>query len=146
MTRAVARGLARWLVLVLLLAQWTVASHACVPGHGAVAAASASEPVRATASAAGVQAVSAALPMPDCDGMDGMTAYGQDLPCAEHCKFGDQRDSPASLVVLGGFPPIAHARLPGDDAALLQRVVVGRTAALTLAPPPHAILHCVRRT
>lgn len=132
--------------MALLLAQWAIASHACAMA-GAVVTAGADSALEAT----GVSAMadgqrSEPMQMVDCDEMTGAMAYAEDILCAEHCKFGDQGDLPATPAFPGGFAPLAHASSSPDDARLTQRIVQARLGSLTLSPPPHAILHCVLRT
>lgn len=146
MNRRPHRLLVRWIVVALLLAQWAIASHACAMVGAVVTAAgqSALEATEVSALADGQR--SGPMQMVDCEQMTSTMAYAEDIVCAEHCKFGDQGDSPATPAFPGGFPPLAHASLSPDDALLTQRMVQARRDSLTLSPPPHAILHCVLRT
>ena len=139
MSRGLQRRVARWLVVVMLLAQLAVASYACPALSAALRA---GEPPSAAALQPVAQALAAA--MPDCSEMAGAADPGSANLCAEHCKYGQQSDQVPSLpfpvallMVLYTTPPAPAPTLPGAAAAA-QRA--------RLAPPPgHAVLHCVYR-
>ena len=148
MTRAWLRSIARGLIGVLFLAQVTIAAHACQLLTAASTtdaqmqmpppAASTPDPTQA-----GVVGVSAASP--DCERMAAAMDTGAPNLCAEHCKYGQQSDTAATLTVpallltaLYATPFAAHRPPPSRPAP-------GLASALAAASPPHAILHCVYR-
>ena len=144
MTRAWLRGIARGLIGVLFLAQITIAAYACQGLSAASTANMQMPPIdasKADPTAAVVAGTSAAAP--DCDGMAADPAAPN--LCAEHCKYGQQSDTAATLTVpallltaLYATPFAAHRPPPSRPAA-------GLASALVAASPPHAILHCVYR-
>ncbi len=132
---------------MLVLAQWAIMSHACMPTAGAgqsgfIAARAATQAVADI----GLEVTDAGHP-PDCTSMESLSAYGQDMVCAEHCKIGTQGDQSSSVVV----PAVVLSALYGVKPASIvtpptRRASAAMASALALASPPHAILHCVRRT
>lgn len=138
MTRGMARTLAHCLVLVLLLAQMAVAAYAC-PGL-ASALAGGMQPGDTT-----VTPMTMSMPMVNCDDMAGTVDPALPNLCAEHCKYGQQSDHAATLVVPAAvlialyeapLVPVAPAPPRASGAAL---------SALVAASAPHAVLHCVYR-
>jgi hypothetical protein len=140
MSRASTRFIARLLVAVLLLAQWSIAAYAC-PGLGATAPAMRID----TAAAAGTATVTEGE-MPGCTGM--VAALDQDATnlCAEHCKLGQQsHEVPAVSVPLPWLSalyavPLVPLALPP------ARPWTSTLDALVAASPPLAVLHCIYRT
>lgn len=140
MTRAFLRKVAVGMAGVLLSAQMAIAAYACL----GLAPAPADAVATPLATAAPV-----ALPMPNCDGMNGTvgTALDPAAPnlCAEHCKHGQQSDQAATLSV----PPVVLALLYAAPAvparATPPRAAAASLSALVAASPPHAIAHCVYR-
>jgi hypothetical protein len=142
MSRASTRFIARLLVAVLLLAQWSIAAYAC-PGLGATAPAMRID----TAAAAGTATATATEgEMPGCTGM--VAALDQDATnlCAEHCKLGQQsHEVPAVSVPLPWLSalyavPLVPLALPP------ARPWTSTLDALVAASPPLAVLHCIYRT
>lgn len=144
MTRRWQRWVARWLVGMLLLAQMAVASYAC-PGLAAALAAGQPLPVAGSAQAAAGQADTEAMAaaMPDCSDMAG-AAQGSANLCAEHCKYGQQSDQAATLVLPVTLLMVLYTAPAAPAAALPSAAAAAQDARL--APPPgHAVLHCVYR-
>jgi hypothetical protein len=142
MSRTSTRFIARLLVAVLLLAQWSIAAYAC-PGLGATAPAMRID----TAAAAGTATATATEgEMPGCTGM--VAALDQDATnlCAEHCKLGQQsHEVPAVPVPLPWLSalyavPLMPLALPP------ARPWTSTLDALVAASPPLAVLHCIYRT
>ncbi len=147
MTRGPLRHVARSLIVMLVLAQWAIMSHACM----AFARAEQSTFIAARAATQAVSdiglAVTDAGHPPDCASMESLSAYGQDILCAEHCKVGTQGDQSSAVVV----PAVVLSALYGVKPPTVvappsRRASASMASALALASPPHAILHCVRRT
>ena len=66
--------------------------------------------------------------------------------CAEQCKEGQQTDRTAT-VALPLALPVLQNRAPAPPLALLRCPPrLTWSSAMVAAAPPHAILHCVRRT
>ena len=128
MTRRFVRRLALVLTGSLLFMQLALAAYVCpvlpttgTGGHDAVAAHPCGDPLGAGDSA---------------------------LPslCAEHCKADAQSDQVPTPV-----PPLAqlftlYHLAPRADGTPPPRPAAAGLSALIAATPPHAILHCVRRT
>jgi hypothetical protein len=144
MSRASTRFIARLLVAVLLLAQWSIAAYAC-PGLGATAPAMRIDTAAATA-AGTATATAPEGEMPGCTGM--VAALDQDATnlCAEHCKVGQQsHEVPALSVPLPWLSalyavPLVPLALPP------ARPWTSTLDALVAASPPLAVLHCIYRT
>ena len=133
MSRALRKTISRWLIGMLLLAQFAVASYAC-PGLST-----------STAAPKGGDAMVMAADMaPGCDQMDTKAVN----LCAEHCHFGQQSSDTAPVPVpLPAVPTLLYS-LPIEPAHLLGSSRSVPTADVSVAaapPPPHAILHCVFR-
>ncbi len=146
MRKSLMRRFARALVLILLLAQWAVASHACQMGNLGMASGDMSNASAMEQTPVDASARSTAMPMPDCDSMDAMTAYGQDKLCSDHCNYGDQSALSFDATVPAAVLSVLFVRPAPVDTASPRRASAAVLNALTLAAPPHAILHCVRRT
>ncbi len=140
--RAVARGI----LIMLLLAQWSIVSHACtlantgLPGE----ASSTSIAIRAAMAIETVQA-QASSPI-DCASMDGMSAYTQDAMCAEHCSYGDQSDHSAASAVPPVVLSVAYFLEIAPAVCPPRRTSTELAHALALGSPSYAILYCVRRS
>lgn len=145
-TQGFLRRAGRCIAIMLVLAQWAVVSHACQV-YGA-----ASPPV--VVSDGDVQAAEqvAAAPssddvaMADCASMDSMTAHVQDTACAAHCGFGDQGDRSAAPALPAVTLTLAYFLVTPPESRMPRRAPALLASALAVATPPHAILHCVRRT
>jgi hypothetical protein len=128
------RGLALGFVFALLFAQLAVAAHACTSARVA------GGPGRAVE----------ATEMPCADHMTGATADpavdGGNV-CAEHCKGSQQNHQPATLDLPAAALALRYviAAAPAGCAASPQ-LAAATPGADAPAGPPHAILHCVRRT
>ena len=140
MKRSSLRTIARWLVGVLLFGQLAIAAYACPALHPGAAAAEQGEKSSVASSTA--QATS----MPNCD--DSMAATDPASPnlCAEHCKSGKQSDRAPSIVVPVAWHLVLYENLPLAPTAPGPRPMASSLSGLVAASPPHAILHCVRRT
>lgn len=150
MTRGFLQRAGRCLVIVLLLAQWAVVTHACQP-FDAVAQAVAAAAAHAQADAETAAPLASALPtddatMVDCASMDSMQAHVQDASCAAHCGYGDQGDRHAAPVLPAVSLSVAYFLVTAPEAHLPRRTPATVAHALAVATPAHAILHCVRRT
>ncbi len=146
MNRHLMRTLARFLAGIMLLAQLMVAAHACVvPASLATdvqpLAAASAEYSRALAPSA--EALS-----PDCDSMaiaDNGSLWTN--LCAEHCKMGDQSDRGGpELQWSVASPGLWYLHQPAVAVSYTRRTHLLRVDSLAATQPPHAILHCVRRT
>lgn len=143
MSRASTRLLARLLVAVLLLAQWSIAAYAC-PGLGS--AAPAMRMGAALAAGAAHTADTAEAEMPGCTGM--VAALDQDAAnlCAEHCKVGQQsHEVPAVAVPLPWLSALYAVPLV-PLAPPPARPWTSTLDALVAAAPPLAVLHCSYRS
>jgi hypothetical protein len=146
MKRSVLRLITRGVLVMLLLAQWSIVSHACTLASsrlqgGAGATLMADQAVAALASLG-----AEALALSDCASMEGMSAYTQDAICAEHCGYGDQGDRSAASAVPPIILSVAYFLNVAPAVCPPRRSSAEQAHALVLGSPPHAILHCVRRT
>jgi hypothetical protein len=137
MTRAALRRVAAGLAGVLLCAQMAVAAYAC-PGLGPAT------PVETTQATAAL-AVPVATPMANCNEMVGALDPAAPNLCAEHCKYGQQSDNPATLNVPTALLTALYATQAAAVAAPPPRSAAATLSALVAASPPHAIAHCVYR-
>ncbi len=134
LSRALSKAIGRWLIGVLLFAQFMVASYAC-PGVSGM-----------TTSPKGGDVMVMASMGPGCDQME-MDQDAANL-CAEHCRFGQQSADTAPVPVLHAVIATLLYSLPVEPAHSLgsRRHVPATDVSLAAAPPPpHAILHCVFR-
>ena len=138
--------MARLLVAVLLLAQWSIAAYAC-PGLGSAAP---SMPMRMDAARAAssdaTEATTADATMPGCTGM--VAALDQDAAnlCAEHCKVGQQSHAvPAVSVPLPWLSALYAVPLVPLDLPP-ARPWSSTLDARVAAAPPLAVLHCIYRS
>ena len=138
MTRGMARTVAHCLVLVLLFAQMAVAAYAC-PGL-ASALAGGMQPGDAT-----VTPMTMSMPMVNCDDMAGPMDAALPNLCAEHCKYGQQSDHAATLVVPAAVLIALYDTLRVPEAPPPPRAAGAALSALVAASAPLAVLHCVYR-
>ena len=138
MSRSLLRSIGRWLVGVMLIGQLAIAAHACPSWAQGAAAAGSGEAVLLAMPAA--DAATAA----HCDDPMGAADVQAANLCAEHCKVGDQGDRPAGLAVPAAWPVALYQSPPLPEPP--DRGQATWLSALVAASPPHAILHCVRRT
>lgn len=146
LTRTLNRSISRWLIGVLLFAQFAVAGYACPSLSGMKAMSDDGAMLSMTVS---IQTPGDAMKQstatgPGCDQID------QDAVnlCAEHCRFGHQSSDTAPVPVVFTAIPTFLYSLPLEPAPLLGsgRPMLAPDANLAAAPPPpHAILHCVFR-
>ncbi|WP_418316936.1 hypothetical protein [Piscinibacter sakaiensis] len=136
MNRTLLRTIARWLIAALLGVQFAVAAYAC--------------PALAQAtSSAGDEPAAAMIEMPamaDCG--DVLGAVDPLLPnlCAAHCEADQQSSHSASVAVPPAIPVPLYELAPPLLLGWLERPAAASPSALVAGAPPHAILHCVRRT
>jgi hypothetical protein len=128
------RGLAMGFVFALLFAQLAVAAHACT----------------SLRVAAGSGQAVAATPMPCADHMAGATAdpaADGGIVCAEHCKASQQNHQPAVLDLPAAVLALRYVvAAPPAARAASSQLAAATPGADAPSGPPHAILHCVRRT
>ena len=146
MKKGFLRFVARSILVMLLVAQWSIVAHACTL-TGSRFQAGAGSTVQADQAEAARETLRSEESAPtDCASMDGMAAYTQDALCAEHCGYGDQGDRSAASTV----PPVVLSVAYFVDfvpaACPPRRTATEMAHALALGSPPHAILHCVRRS
>ena len=137
LSRASSKAISRWLIGVLLFAQFMVASYAC-PGLSGMT----------TTSPKGGDVMVMADMGPGCDQM-GMDQEAANL-CAEHCRFGQQSADTAPVPVVHAASATLLYSLPALPVDAVSfgsgRPVPDTDVSLAAAPPPpHAILHCVFR-
>jgi hypothetical protein len=140
MKRSLLRSIAGCLVGVLLFGQLSIAAYACPTLQPSVAAAEQDQrpPVESQAA----QATSAS----NCDDPMGVTDLASPNLCAEHCKAGKQSDHAPSIVVPVAWPLVLYETPSRQPVAPGPRPRASSLSDLVAASPPHAILHCVRRT
>ena len=131
MNRRPLRSIARWLAAALLIAQLAVAAYACPSFNFA---------------AAGDPQTEAALVAAGCDEPMGQADAAHPHLCAEHCKTGQQSDHAASLVLPLPASTLLYPQRAPPLQPISRRPVADPLSDLVAATPPHAILHCVRRT
>ena len=140
------RFVARSILVMLLLAQWSIVAHACTLTSSRFQA-GAGSPVQADQAEAARETMrSEESALPDCASMDGMAAYTQDALCAEHCSYGEQSDRSAASAVPPVVLSVAYFLEIAPAVRQPRRTSLEIAHALALGSPPHAILHCVRRT
>ncbi len=135
MSRTLLRSIARWLIAALLGVQFALAAYACP----ALA--------QATDGADDHLVVATGLPpLADCG--DATGAVDPLLPnlCAAHCESDQQSSHTASFAVPPAIAVELYEILPPPLLGYLERPAAASSSALVAATPPHAILHCVRRT
>tara|TARA_B100001105_G_scaffold192555_1_gene156620 strand:+ start:35737 stop:36216 length:480 start_codon:yes stop_codon:yes gene_type:complete len=140
MKRSLLRWIARCLVGVLLFGQLAIAAYACPALHPGVIAAE--QGARPPAAAHDAQATSTS------NFFDSMGVGDPASPnlCAEHCKAGDQSGHAPSIVVPVAWPVALYESPARPPIAPAPRPTADSLSDLVAASPPHAILHCVRRT
>ncbi len=140
LTRGFLRRVAAALAGVLLCAQLAVAAYACPALFS---------PAVVQPEAADASVEPGAMPMPHCDGVQDAPGATLDPAapnlCAEHCKYGQQSDNPATLSVPTVLMTALYAVQPVPVAAPPARAAATALSALVAASPPHAIAHCVYR-
>ncbi len=142
MKRSLVRGLARWIVVVLLLGQIAIAAHACPVLRGNAA------DVRQT-SAVGVDCLMAAADENLlADVVVPVGTLDADSPnlCTEHCLYGQQSDHTSNVNVPIAVPLAPFENNPPRLVESRLRPTVTSANDLVSACRPHAILHCVRRS
>jgi hypothetical protein len=137
--RSLLRSLARWLAGVMLLGQLAIAAYACPAWQAGVAAAEHGE-TSAAAQAAQARSVS------NCDDSMGSSDPASPNLCAEHCKTGDQSAQAPSIVVPVAWPVALYESPQPTPLKPGRRLLATSPSALVAGSPPHAIVHCVRRT
>ncbi|MEO7853264.1 MAG: hypothetical protein ABIR94_13555 [Rubrivivax sp.] len=141
MRRSLLRTMARWTVGVLLFGQLAIAAHAC---QVLADAGMGQQPFNAVLVEDQRGATDAAS-MAGCADMSSPDRASPNL-CVEHCRFGQQSDHTLSVVVPVAWPMVLYdLRLP-SIAKVGPQPPVPSLSDLVAASPPHAILHCVRRT
>jgi len=142
MSRSLVRGLVRWIVVALLLGQLAIAAYACP----ALRANAADVGQRSTVAVDGAKSTAHEVVLTD----DGATigTLDADSPnlCAEHCKHGQQSDQTSSVSVPATVPLALFENNPPRLVESRLRPTASAVSALVSACPPHAILHCVRRS
>lgn len=143
MSRRLLRQIARWLVGVLLLSQLAIAAYACpsLLGAGSWGSQTAVDRLPDEPAQAG-----AADAVGGCGDAMGVADPASPNLCAEHCKVGQQSDHAASIVVPAPLPALLYVHIPLARPVPRGRPSATNLNALVAASPPHAILHCVRRT
>ncbi len=137
MTRAFLRKVAAGLAGVLIYAQLAIAAYACPALAPAV--------TEQAGQAAAAPATLMAMPMVHCDDMAGALDPASPNLCAEHCKYGQQSDKPATLHVPAALLTALYATRPAAITPSPSRPAAATLSALVAASPPHAIAHCVYR-
>lgn len=140
MKRSLLRSIARCLIGVLLFGQLAIAAYACPALLSAVTAAEQGERPSVASQAAHPTSAS------NCDDSMGATDPASPNLCAEHCKAGKQSDHAPSIVVPVAWPVVLYENLPLAPIAPGLRPARSSLSGPVAASPPHAILHCVRRT
>ncbi|MEP6968956.1 MAG: hypothetical protein ABJA49_00855 [Betaproteobacteria bacterium] len=136
------RGLARWIVVILLLGQLSIAAYACPALRSNLADVGQGGAVGVDCEMSGVNAIARA------DKGAPLGILDADLPnlCAEHCQYGQHSDQSSSVSVPAAMPLAAFDNNPPRLVQSRLRPTASLVSALASACPPHAILHCVRRS
>ena len=142
MSRRLLRHLSRWMIGALLLSQMLIAAYACPSLTAAASNPQQFGPELADADDARV------APARDVEISATAAAFDPAAPnlCAEHCKAGQQSDQVAHVVVQTPLPALLYFRIATALAPPPARPSSDTLDALAASAPPHAILHCVRRT
>jgi len=142
MSRSLVRGLVRWIVVTLLLGQLAIAAYAC-PALRAI-----TTDVGQRSAVVVDSAMSTTHEVVLTDGGATIGTLDADSPnlCAEHCKVGQQSDQTSSVNVPVAVPLAPFENNPPRLAQSRLRPTASSVNALVSACPPHAILHCVRRS
>lgn len=142
-SRAFSKAVSSLLIGVLLFAQFAVASYACprLSGMTSLQRDEAMVMPSTAASDGGIAAAKSTDMAPGCDQID------QDAAnlCAEHCRFGQQSADTAPVPVVPVAVPTFLYSLPLEPAPLLGSSRSMPASDVSVAAPPHAILHCVYR-
>lgn len=142
MSRSLVRGLVRWIVVTLLLGQLAIAAYACP----ALRANTEDVGQRSTVTVDSAMSVDDEVVRADCGALIG--ALDADSPnlCAEHCTYGQQSDQTSGVNVPVAVPLAPLENNPPRLVESRLRPSASSVSALVSACPPHAILHCVRRS
>lgn len=130
--RRVVRAIALGLAGAVLMAQAALAGYACPSMSGAIA------------DDAGFTSEAAAQ-VRGGDAFD-MTDPAAPGVCAEHCKVGQQSNLVANLALPASVMAELYTAPPARATASVSPRAADWLTAIIAASPPHAILHCVRRT
>ena len=142
MSHSFVRGLVRWIVVALLLGQFAVASYACP----ALRAITADVGLRSVVDVADAMPADDAVVLADSGTLIGSLDAGSPGLCAEHCKNSPQSDQTSSVSVPVALPLLPFENNPPRLVESRLRPMATTVSALVSACPPHAILHCVRRS
>lgn len=144
--RKLSKLICQVLIGVMLFAQMAVAGYAC-PGLLGTKSMSMDRSGAAKAALATVglqeQTATPGATIPGCHQIDPSATN----LCAEHCRFGQQSaDTAPAPVVFAPVPALVYA-LPLEPEPIggSVRSAPRLDPVLAVAPPPHAILHCVFR-
>lgn len=143
MTRRLLRLVARTVTAALVLAQLAVAAYACPAGAAAVPDAGASF---SAAQATELSTAPAAIHAAPCASMSGGVDTAQPNLCAEHCKAGQQSERTPSIEMPTALLALRYLTPPAPPQAPRRCAAVAAPGDRAAVDPPHAILHCVRRT
>ena len=144
--RAMSKAVSRLLIVVLLFAQFAVASYACpgLIGNVVQVNGQAAMVIAATPSAQLHADATQAVTSPACDQM-GTQALNL---CVEHCRFGQQSADTAPVPIVHLAIPTLLYPLPLEPPRSLGSgwaFPANDASLVAVHPPPHAILHCVFR-
>lgn len=150
MTRRLLQQIARWLITVMVVAQFATAAYAC-SGMGVTSDAQSAEPVAKTqvATERMVAATSNNFAPPVAQADAGPVGQALDAQfgnlCAEHCHQGHQGDHP----VLPGLPAVVLSALYATPALpvpqIARRPAAATVSALVAASASLAVRHCCFR-
>lgn len=145
MNRRCLRQVARWIVGALLFTQLAVAAYACPDLFGV--GADVDTPLDAVHVIAATDDDAARVIAPDEPATRVVSEIGDASNlCVEHCKSGQQIDHSISVAVPVAWPSALYVRKPTPPDTPARRADGAVLSALVATAPPHAILHCVRRT
>lgn len=133
MKRSLLRRLAQGTIGALLFAQLAIAAHACPTLSPATAGARSAQ---ASHSGHG----------PGCSAVAATTEPSLANLCAEHCKSGQQSAQASTISVPAALLNVRYSMPQLPCMAVPARAAAASMSALVAGEPPHAILHCVRRT
>lgn len=143
MTRRWLRALARGFVGVLLLSQLMTVSYACPSLRFSSATSAVFTQIDGAHDDVSAVAIAWASGAGDLD--DSSDRNSTNL-CGEHCKFGQQSAQTPTIHVPIALLAMLYELPAAPDAPPLWRQADADLSALVASEPPHAILHCVRRT
>ncbi len=142
MSRSLVRGLVRWVVVALLLGQLAIAAYACP----ALRANAINVGQSGSAGVDCVMSVEGEIVLADTGAPIGALDVDSPSLCAEHCKHGQQSDQTSNVSVPFVGPLAPFENNPPRLVESRLRPTASAVSALVSACPPHAILHCVRRS